>query len=228
MLSAWVNLDSWVTQMNTTQAYIAVEGVIGVGKTTLARMFQKEIGAQLVLEVFEENPFLTDFYTDRARYAFQTQIFFLLSRYRQQRALLQRDLFRERIVSDYLFEKDRIFAHINLDDHELDMYNQIFSLMERELPKPDRIVYLQASIELLLERIARRGRPFERQMDPEYLEVLAEAYAYFFAHYRGSPVLVVNAAEVDFVGNPALARQLLQAALQLREGTALFRPPGLA
>lgn len=208
--------------------FIVVEGVIGVGKTSLAKCFAQLLGGFPLLEVVEQNPFLSDFYRDRRVFAFQTQIFFLLSRYRQQRALLQRDLFRERIVSDYLFEKDRIFAHINLDDHELDMYNQIFSLMERELPKPDRIVYLQASIELLLERIARRGRPFERQMDPEYLEVLAEAYAYFFAHYRGSPVLVVNAAEVDFVGNPALARQLLQAALQLREGTALFRPPGLA
>jgi deoxyguanosine kinase len=205
--------------------FIVVEGVIGVGKTSLARLFAQLMGGFPLLEIVEENPFLQHFYRDRRSYAFQTQIFFLLSRYRQQRALRQRDLFRERIVSDYMFEKDRIFAHINLDDHELDMYNQIYSLMERELPKPDRIVFLQASVELLLQRIARRGRAFEKQMDPEYLEVLAEAYTYFFTHYRGAPVLVVNAAEVDFVGNPALARSLLQAALQLREGAALFRPP---
>jgi deoxyguanosine kinase len=204
--------------------YVAIEGVIGVGKTTLARRFATLLRAYPLLEEVDENPFLPDFYRDRRAYGFQTQIFFLLSRYRQQRALLQRDLFRETVVSDYMFDKDRIFAHINLDDHELDMYNQIFALMERELAKPDRVIYLQASTDLLRERIARRGRPFERDMDPDYLETLAEAYAYFFTHYRGAPVLVVNAAEVDILTEPALAEEMLAAALRLREGSAFFRP----
>lgn len=203
--------------------YIAIEGVIGVGKTTLARRFAAMLGAYPLLEEVEENPFLAQFYHDRRAYAFQTQIFFLLSRYRQQRALLQRDLFREVIVSDYMFDKDRIFAHINLDDHELEMYNQIYSLMERELAKPDRVVYLQAPAEILLDRVGKRGRPFERDMDPEYIETLAEAYAYFFTHYRGAPVLVVNAAEIDFVAEPRVAEELLEAALRLESGNAIFR-----
>ena len=206
--------------------YIAIEGVIGVGKTTLARRFSELLGGYALLEQVEENPFLTDFYRDRRAYAFQTQIFFLLSRYRQQRALWQRDLFRGPTVSDYMFEKDRIFAHINLDDYELEMYKQIFELMEQKLPNPDRVVYLQAGPDLLLDRIARRGRPFERDIDPAYLEALAEAYSYFFAHYRGAPVLVVGAAEHDFIADPGLVPELLTAALAHEDGVALFRRAG--
>lgn len=207
--------------------FIAVEGVIGVGKTTLARRFAELLDGFALLEQVEENPFLSEFYRDRRGYAFQTQIFFLLSRYRQQRALWQRDLFRETIVSDYMFEKDRIFAHINLDDDELDMYNQIFEMMEQKLPHPDRVVFLQTGCDVLLERIGRRGRAFERNIDPEYLEALTEAYSYFFAHYHGAPVLVVNAAENDFIADPALVPKLLNAALGLTEGPALFRPGAL-
>lgn len=204
--------------------FVAIEGVIGVGKTSLARGLAELIGGYALLEEVEENPFLGDFYGDRRAFAFQTQIFFLLSRYRQQRALLQRDLFRGPIVSDYMFEKDRVFANINLDDHELDMYNQVFNLMERELSKPDRVVFLQASVEVLIERISRRDRGFERDMDSGYLEALVEAYSYFFAHYHGAPVLVVNAAEVDFVAKPSLVAELWRAVLDLDLGTALFRP----
>lgn len=207
--------------------FIAVEGVIGVGKTTLTQRFAGLLGGFALLEQVEENPFLSDFYRDRRSFAFQTQIFFLLSRYRQQHGLWQRDLFRETIVSDYMFEKDRIFAHINLDDYELEMYNQIFELMEQKLPHPDRVVYLQADCDLLLERIGRRGRAFERDMDPAYLEALCEAYSYFFAHYRGAPVLMVNAAKNDFIASPGLVPKMLKAAMQLTEGTAFFHsePP---
>ncbi|MFH1144658.1 MAG: deoxynucleoside kinase [Candidatus Eisenbacteria bacterium] len=206
--------------------FIAVEGVIGVGKTTLAQRFAELLDGYPLLEQVEENPFLSDFYRDRRAYAFQTQIFFLLSRYRQLRALLQRDLFRGTIVSDYMFEKDRIFAHINLDDYELEMYNQIFDLMEQKLPSPDRVVYLQANADLLIERIARRGRAFERDIDPEYLEALAEAYTYFFAHYRAAPVLVINAAECDFLAQPKLASEVLATLLAQEEGHAFFHPSG--
>lgn len=204
--------------------YVAVEGVIGVGKTSLAMRLADLIGGFGLLEIVEENPFLEEFYRDRRAFGFQTQIFFLLGRYRQQRALLQRDLFRGAVISDYMFEKDRIFANINLDDYELDMYNQIFGLMERELPKPDRIIFLQATTDLLLERIARRGRAFERDMDPEYLETLNEAYAYFFAHHQGTPVLIINAGEVDFVERPGLVGDVWQALQRSGPGTTLFRP----
>lgn len=204
--------------------YIAVEGVIGVGKTTLTKRLADFVGGYRVLEVVEENPFLPDFYRDRRAYGFQTQIFFLLSRYRQQKKMLQRDLFHGPVISDYMFEKDRIFANINLDDAELDMYNQVFSLMERDLPKPDRIIYLMATVDQLLERIAMRGREFERNMDPAYLETLAEAYNYFFGHYSGAPVMVVNTGEVDFSRDLSLVSDLWRALAGQRTGRAMFVP----
>ncbi len=204
--------------------YIAIEGVIGVGKTTLAKRLADFVGGHRVLEVVEENPFLPDFYRDRRAYAFQTQIFFLLSRYRQQKKMLQRDLFHGPVISDYMFEKDRIFANINLDDAELDMYNQVFSLMERDLPKPDRIVYLMASTDQLLERISRRGREFERNMDPAYLEMLADAYNYFFGHYSATPVMVVNSGEVDFAHDLSRVADLWRALASQRGGRVMFVP----
>lgn len=204
--------------------YIAVEGVIGVGKTTLTKRLADFVGGYRVLEIVEENPFLSDFYRDRRAYAFQTQVFFLLSRYRQQKRMLQRDLFHGPVISDYMFEKDRIFANINLDDAELDMYNQVFSLMERDLPKPDRIIYLMASVDQLLERIAKRGREFERNMDPAYLEMLADAYNYFFGHYSGAPVMVVNTGEVDFSRDLSLVSDLWRALADQRGGRAMFVP----
>ncbi len=204
--------------------YIAVEGVIGVGKTTLTKRLADFVGGYRVLEVVEQNPFLPDFYRDRRAYGFQTQIFFLLSRYRQQKKMLQRDLFHGPVISDYMFEKDRIFANINLDDAELDMYNQVFSLMERDLPKPDRIIYLMATVDQLLERIAKRGREFERNMDPAYLETLAEAYNYFFGHYSGAPVMVVNTGEVDFSRDLSLVSDLWRALTGQRNGRAMFVP----
>ncbi len=205
--------------------FVAIEGVIGVGKTSLARRLADYVGGYTLLEQVEENPFLPDFYSDRRAYAFQTQVFFLLSRYRQLKRFRQRDLFRGPVISDYMFEKDKVFANINLDDHELDMYNQIFGLMEREQPKPDRIVYLQASLDVILQRIEKRGRAFERGMDTEYLDTLAEAYNYFFLHYAGAPVLVVNTNDIDFTREHALVADLWRTLIEHRRGTVLYRPP---
>jgi len=204
--------------------FIAIEGVIGVGKTTLAEALAKELGAGLILEMVEENPFLEDFYRDRRRYAFQTQLFFLLSRYRQQQELRQRDLFSQHVVSDYLFQKDRIFASINLDDAELVLYDQILPLLERELPRPDLVVYLRADLPVLLARIEKRGRAFERGIDPDYLRHLDEAYTHYFFHYRSSPLLVVNTNAVDVVSRPEDRAELIRRILSHDRGTAYYNP----
>ena len=178
--------------------YIAVEGVIGVGKTTLTDMLSKTIGSSVILEEFEQNPFLEEFYDDPRRYAFQTQIFFLLSRFRQIQELHQVDLFRQKIVSDYLFEKDRIFATLNLSEKEMKLYDGIARLMEKEVPTPDLVIYLQASTKRLMENIHKRGRSYEKNMDPEYIEGLNELYNKFFFHYSKAPLLVINTDEIDF------------------------------
>src|SRR5215510_13618826 len=153
----------------TDNRFVAVEGVIGVGKTSLARLLAERSQARLVLEEVEENPFLKDFYRDRAQYAFQTQMHFLFSRYQQQRSLRQMELFSERTVSDYLFQKDRIFASLNLTERELALYEKVVGWLELEVAKPDVVVYLQANTEMLMERIGKRGRPFERDMDRSYI-----------------------------------------------------------
>jgi len=179
--------------------YIAIEGVIGVGKTTLARMLQPRFEAELLLEVFEENPFLSDFYADRERYAFQTQIFFLLSRYHQQRrsvpAILERGA---SLIADYTFEKDEIFARINLSGDELDMYHRVHQALAEKIPTPDLIVYLRASTDTLMQRIALRDRPYERNMERAYIEQLNRAYEQHFRRHSGA-VLVITTDELDFV-----------------------------
>jgi deoxyguanosine kinase len=206
--------------------YVAIEGVIGVGKTTLATMLAKKWGAHLKLEVVEENPFLADFYTDMRGYAFQTQFFFLLSRHKQQLELKQYDLFMERVVSDYLFAKDRIFANITLDDNELALYKRLAELIERDVPKPDVVVYLQASAGVLLDRIRRRGREFERDMSREYIDTLNEAYNYYFFHYSDTPLIVVNTDGIDFVENTADFEELAREIEEHEEGTAYYVPIG--
>ncbi len=204
--------------------YIVVEGVIGVGKTSLSRLLSERLTAKLVLEEVEENPFLKDFYRDRARYAFQTQMHFLFSRYQQQRNLRQLDLFRERTVSDYLFAKDRIFAGLNLQDRELALYERLVGWLELEVMKPDVVVYLQANPDVLMERIAKRGRTFEREMERDYIKQLNEAYNHFFFHYVEAPLLVVNTNAIDFVNNPDDFEDLLKRILSHRQGTVYYAP----
>lgn len=179
--------------------YIAVEGVIGVGKSSLAQKLSKKLDCTLIAEEFESNPFLEKFYDDPKRFAFQTQMFFLINRYKQQQNIQQDDLFSKYIVSDYIFEKDQIFAYLNLSKEELNLYENIFPLLQRELRKPDLVIFLQSSVDRLLYNIKKRGRKIERNITRNYLTQLSEAYNDFFFKYNNSPLLIVNATEIDFV-----------------------------
>lgn len=184
--------------------YIAIEGVIGVGKTTLARLLQPSFDAEILLEVFEENPFLSDFYADRERYAFQTQIFFLLSRYHQQRRAVPEFLARGRnLISDYTFAKDALFARINLAGDELVMYKRVHEALAEKITMPSLLVYLRASPDTLMQRIAMRDRSYERNMERSYIEKLHNAYEEFFSKpYDGTPVLTIDTDPLDFVRHP--------------------------
>jgi deoxyadenosine/deoxycytidine kinase len=208
----------------TDNRYIAVEGVIGVGKTSLARLLAERTQAKLILEEVEENPFLKDFYRDRQQFGFQTQMHFLFSRYQQQRSLRQMDLFNERMVADYVFQKDRIFANLNLSERELVLYEKMVAWLEVDLMKPDVTVYLQAGTDTLMERISRRGRPYERDVDRDYLHALNEAYNHFFFHYVDSPLLVVNTDAIDFVNHSEDFDDLERRILTHRHGTVYYRP----
>jgi deoxyguanosine kinase len=203
--------------------YLAVEGVIGVGKTSLARLLQPAFGAEGLLEVFEENPFLSDFYSDRARYAFQTQMFFLLSRYHQQRVapvLLERGP----LIADYTFAKDALFARINLRGDELTLYHRLHDALAEKIPRPDLTVYLRAHADALMERIARRGRPYERQMERAYIDALNRAYDDFFAAHPSLPVLTLEAAGLDFVANPDDLRAVTER-IQSALGLGAYQTP---
>ncbi len=178
--------------------YIGIEGVIGVGKTTLARMISDEFGFLHFLEVVEENPFLANFYQDRERWAFQTQLFFLLSRYSQQDELSKMLKDGKSAVSDYIFDKDRIFAKMNLKGDQMDLYDKVFNILDSKVLKPDLVIYLKASLETLMKRIAMRDRVFERNMDENYISSLIKAYEDFFKNYKGKFV-IINADEIDFV-----------------------------
>lgn len=204
--------------------YIVVEGVIGVGKTSLTKLLATRTAGRLNLEVVEENPFLAEFYENRAAYAFQTQIFFLLSRFRQQQNLFQHDLFSSTLISDYLFAKDKIFANLNLEDEELVLYNQLAVILEQRVLKPDLVIYLQARTEVLLQRIQWRGRTFEQDMDPTYLDALNGAYSYYFHHYKDSPLLVVNTDHLDFVNVPQDFELLFGQLTEEFSGTRYFAP----
>lgn len=204
--------------------YIVIEGPIGVGKTSLTNLLAKELNARLILEKPDENPFLPYFYQDRKKYAFQTQIFFLLNRFQQQREIAQLDLFNQITLCDYLFEKNRIFASLNLDNHELALYEQIFQLLTGQIPTPDLVIFLQAKPEVLLHRVKSRNISFEKELDLEYLKTLTEAYNYYFFHYDHTPLLVVDTSEIDFVNRKEDFAQLVREIKQMKKGTWYFMP----
>jgi deoxyadenosine/deoxycytidine kinase len=204
--------------------YIVVEGPIGVGKTSLVDRLAERLGARKVLEVAADNPFLASFYEDRARYAFQTQLWFLLNRFRQQQEMAQWDLFRQTLVADYLFAKDKIFAYLNLEDHELALYERIHALLTVQVPTPDLAIFLQANTDALLTRIAHRGKPYEREISRKYLEDLNAAYTHFFFHYTASPLLVINTSDMDFVNRPEDFEDLVKEIREIRGGTQYYVP----
>ena len=204
--------------------YIVIDGPIGVGKTSLATLLAPELNGRIIFERAEENPFLTDFYQDPARFRFQTQIFFLMSRYAQQEEFSQHDLFNQVTISDYLFAKDRIFAYLNLNDHELSLYEQIYKMLETKIVKPDLVIFLQADTETILRRIKQRGRPFEKDVSRDYIEAVNDAYSQYFFRYSETPLLVINTSEIDFVHNPQDMDDLIRQILSMRQGTLYYIP----
>lgn len=206
--------------------YIVVEGPLGVGKTSLARLLAEEFNARPVFEQVEENPFLKKFYDEPGNYAFQAQLFFLLSRYRQQRHLAQQDLFNQNTVADYLFAKDQIFAQANLDGDELALYRQLFHLLNSRLPKPDLVVYLQARSDVLMERLRKRDRDYERRISPEYVQRIAEAYRDYFFYYDETPLLVVDVSEMDFVSSEEDLADLIREIRSMGPGVQHYIPLG--
>ena len=217
--------------MSNGVRYIAVEGNIGAGKTTLARFLADESGAALFQENVDDNPFLMKFYQDARGYAFQAQLFFLLNRYRQQTEIAQQDLFSDLIVADYLFAKDSVFAHVVLEDDELALYNRLHELLRGKIVSPDLVIYLQASPGVLHERIRKRGRSFEKGVTEEYLSSLNDAFNHFFFHYDASPLLIVNTDRLDFAASREHLEDLFARIEEKFTGTRFYVPswePGLA
>ena len=204
--------------------YVAIEGVIGVGKTSLAHLLEERLNAKLVMEKFDENPFLADFYLDPERYAFQTQLFFLLSRYRQQQELRQTDVFHKLVISDYMFVKDRLFASLNLDDKEMSLYDSVAKILEKNILNPDLVIYLQAETPKLMERITLRGRDFEKNMSPDYIDALNQVYNEYFFRYQESPLLIINTNDIDFVHNEEDLEEVIHYIRQPVSGTKFFNP----
>jgi deoxyguanosine kinase len=202
--------------------YIAIEGVIGVGKTTLTKLLSREYKTKMVLEDIDGNPFLPQFYEEPERYAFTTQIFFLLSRYNELRNLTNRELFTRKIISDYTFDKDRIFAFINLEKRELSLYEKIYNLLDKDIAKPNLVIYLQANVDTLMERIRIRGRSYERKIKEDYIRLLNHSYNEYFFHFQKSPILIVNSNEFDFLNEPSHLEFLKEEIASIKSGINYF------
>jgi len=206
--------------------YIVIEGPLGVGKTSLAMMLAERLDGQALLEDVEENPFLLNFYQNPKKYAFQTQVFFLLRRYNLTAELAQIDLFSRVTVSDFLFDKDRVFARANLEDNEYWLYEQLFGILKKRIIPPDLVIFLQAKTDVLVDRIRRRNKKYERTISYKYLDRINQAFNDFFFHYTDSPLLVVNASEIDFVHNPGDFEDLVDHIQAMESGTQYYVPMG--
>ncbi|MDP6570704.1 MAG: deoxynucleoside kinase [Candidatus Marinimicrobia bacterium] len=204
--------------------HIAIEGTIGVGKTSLVKLLGERLEAKLILEEFEENPFLVDFYKDLERFAFQTQLFFLLSRYRQQQSLQQTDLFTKTIISDYMFVKDRLFAALNLNDKEMSLYNSVARILEKNVTSPDMVIFLQSDTDRLMQNIIQRGREYEQGIDWKYIDALNQIYNEYFFRYDKSPLLIINTNDIDFVHNKNDLEEIIEFIRTPVEGTRYFNP----
>ncbi len=216
--------DTKTNLLKNKISVIAVEGNIGVGKTSLSRMLARYLGARLVEERVEDNPFLDRFYEDMGSYCFQTQLVFLMNRYKQQITLTQKELFDELTIIDYLFARDKIFAHVNLSDDELGLYNRIAKELEAQVIRPDLVIYLQADGNVLFERIGNRGRQLERSISKDYLETLNDAFNHFFFNYSDTPLLVVNTDSMDFVNNEKHFVDLVKRISEPVQGTEFYVP----
>ena len=210
--------------MSLSSYHICIEGTIGVGKTSLVNLLAKEMEAKTVLEKFEDNPFLKDFYSNRNRYAMQTQLFFLLSRYKQQQELQQIDMFTKSIISDYMFDKDRLFAALNLDDMELDLYNRIANELQKNIVYPDLTIFLQSETDRLMYNIKIRGREFERNMDYTYIDNLNQIYNEYFFRYDKGPLVIINTNDIDFVNNKNDLQEIIDFIKEPSVGTRYFNP----
>ena len=204
--------------------YVAIEGTIGVGKTSLANLLSEKLSAKLVLETFEDNPFLSDFYEDPERHAFQTQLWFLLQRYQQQQDLRQVDMFQNLVITDYMFVKDRLFASLNLSEKEMSLYDTVANMMERNVIHPDLVIFLQADTETLMKNIAKRGRDFEKNISEDYIDALNQVYNEYFFRYQDTPLVIINTNNIDFVNNEGDLDEVINYIRQPATGTKFFNP----
>ena len=215
-----------MTQQALDSRFIAIEGCIGAGKTSLVNLLGKQFDAQVVRELDSENPFISKFYQDRDSFGFQTQVFFLLNRYKQYMGLSQRDLFSSVVLVDYLFHRDRLFASLNLKDQELKLYDQIYSLLSNKVPTPDLVIFLQASTDILRSRVEKRGREYEAFMDPNYLDSVNKLFNNYFFYYSETPLLVINTNEIDFVDKKCDLDELIIKINNHKIGREYYNPLG--
>ena len=204
--------------------YVAIEGTIGVGKTSLANLLSEKLTAKLVLEAFEDNPFLSDFYEDPERHAFQTQLWFLLQRYQQQQDLRQVDMFQNLVITDYMFVKDRLFASLNLNEKEMSLYDTVANMMERNVIHPDLVIFLQADTETLMKNISSRGREIEKNISEDYIDALNQVYNEYFFRYQDTPLVIINTNNIDFVNNHKDLEEVINYIRQPVTGTKFFNP----